>query len=815
MSLIDDFIEHNESQAIRPQLSSSLQESHIPISEDNDNFGFENSVPALLGTGFVSAGIDKVEEADIFALDRVQFQLPAPLISVQVSNNILVMALENNHILRINLQEAHDVEDIELPRRTPDNKVHKIFFDPTGKHLLVTTTEGDNYYLHEKWKKCKNLSKLKGITIESVAWNKNISKGANASTKEILLGTQNGVVFETELEPTDEYFKKEDKYIKQVFTLADAMPITGIRFEQFPVNPRKYFVLLTTPTRLYQLIGNGNSQKNGSDGSFFESLFSKYTNNPSYQEISGDLSYSELHFFSKFQDVQVQSTASKFCWLTGSGIYHGDLVFGSQGVGDSVIDSAQLLPYAPTPYENDSNETKGPISIAITEFHFILLYDDRIRAVCQLNDEVVYEDVIPLAPSQHILGMVVDSTKNTYWVFTNISIYELIVANEDKNMWNLYLEKMMFDAALQYAKNPIQKDKILTAQAEYYFSQGRYLLSANYFAQSTVSFEEVVLKFVERDERDALRRYLLQKIEKLRKTDLTQITIIGTWLVEIYLNKLNALEDLATGSLELEETRNYQEEHKILTEEFHGFLQSYKTHLDPKTTYDLIGSHGRNVDLLHYASLMHDYDRVISHWIQEKDYAEASKVLGKQASVELYYKYSPVLMEYAPVETVNMWMRHTNLNPRNLIPALLKYDHSQLPEDTTQNQAIRYLQFVVQKMNNNDPVIHNYLLTLYTTQPTDDESDLLNFLSNEGREMKYNQDYALRLCSKHHRIQSCVLIYGNMGMYEEAVDLALEHQDLELARINADKPDDDDDLRKKLWLKIARYVVEKQHDVKT
>jgi hypothetical protein len=41
-------------------------------------------------------------------------------------------------------------------------------------------------------------------------------------------------------------------------------------------------------------------------------------------------------------------------------------------------------------------------------------------------------------------------------------------------------------------------------------------------------------------------------------------------------------------------------------------------------------------------------------------------------------------MENAPSETVVVWMRQTNLNPRNLMPALLKYDHSKAPENTTQ-----------------------------------------------------------------------------------------------------------------------------------
>jgi len=52
-----------------------------------------------------------------------------------------------------------------------------------------------------------------------------------------------------------------------------------------------------------------------------------------------------------------------------------------------------------------------------------------------------------------------------------------------------------------------------------------------------------------------------------------------------------------------------------------------------------------------------------------------------------------------------------------------------------------------------------------------------------------------------------------MGLYEEAVDLALK-VDIELAKINADKPDDDEALRKKLWLRIARHVVQERKDIK-
>lgn len=67
-------------------------------------------------------------------------------------------------------------------------------------------------------------------------------------------------------------------------------------------------------------------------------------------------------------------------------------------------------------------------------------------------------------------------------------------------------------------QNESQKDKVLTSQADYYYSQQRYNLSAEYFAQiHSISFEEIVLRFINKNENDALRIYLLKKLEKLKK----------------------------------------------------------------------------------------------------------------------------------------------------------------------------------------------------------------------------------------------------------------------------------------------------------
>lgn len=69
--------------------------------------------------------------------------------------------------------------------------------------------------------------------------------------------------------------------------------------------------------------------------------------------------------------------------------------------------------------------------------------------------------------------------------------------------------------------------------------------------------------------------------------------------------------------------------------------------------------------------------------------------------------------------------------------------------------------------------------------------------------MSYDLKYALRLCLEHDHKKAAVHIYATMGLYEEAVDLALK-VDVDLAKQNASKPDSDEELRKKLWLRIGK-----------
>lgn len=61
--------------------------------------------------------------------------------------------------------------------------MHRVFVDPGGSHCIATVLssgESETYYTHAKWSKPRIINKLKGLTINAVAWNRQqITEGNN------------------------------------------------------------------------------------------------------------------------------------------------------------------------------------------------------------------------------------------------------------------------------------------------------------------------------------------------------------------------------------------------------------------------------------------------------------------------------------------------------------------------------------------------------------------------------------------------------------------------------------------------------------
>lgn len=215
-------------------------------------------------------------DAPIFDLGRVQYTLPAPLISLVVSSDILAMGLASNVIVWIELSHSDQVVQVQL-RKPSEMTIHKLFLDPSGRHLIITSTQGENWYLFRGWKKPKQLKSFK-MVIESVAWNKPalLSSSHSSSTREVLIGDSNGTIYEAILDAGEDFFKSPDRYLKDVFSLPERHPVTGIKFDLFPpTDPKKALVIVTTPSRIYQLVG-APDRRSEDGGRIFSSLFAHY-----------------------------------------------------------------------------------------------------------------------------------------------------------------------------------------------------------------------------------------------------------------------------------------------------------------------------------------------------------------------------------------------------------------------------------------------------------------------------------------------------------------------------------------------------------
>ncbi|MBN3326234.1 VPS18 protein, partial [Atractosteus spatula] len=736
--------------------------------------------------GFVNARLE--EEKPIFNKQRIDFSPPEKINHFAVCNNQLCMSLGKDTLLRIDLGKPDQPNQVELGRKD-EAKVHKLFLDPTGAHLVISLTSSECLYLNRNTQKVRSLSRWKGHLIESIAWNKLL--GTETNTGPILAGTTQGHIFEAEISASEGaslFNTNPDQYFRQVHMLEeDGKPAPVCCLEIDRGFESKYFIIATTRKRLFQFVGK---VAEGAEQQGFSSIFSQNQDHfPSFQEFPVSMGYSEIAFYTS----KLRTSPKSFAWMMGNGVLYGNLDYGRP---DSLLSDVEVWEYTP---DIDFKFNK-PISIVLTQFHFLLLLPDRVKAVCTLNGQVVYEDVFPdkFGPLKR---MIKDPVGSLVWIYTEKAVFRYHIQREARDVWQMYMSMNKFDRAKEYCRDrPECMDIVLAKEAEHCFQNKKYLESAKCYALTQNYFEEIALKFIEAKQEEALKEFLIKKLSILKSSEKTQITLLVTWLTELYLNRLGILEGDELKRVTFLEAR----------EEFRKFLSSPKNkeclYNNRTTIYDLLASHGNVDDMVYFSVIMQDYERVVSHYCQHDDYEAALDVLSKHADEKLFYKFSPVLMQHIPKKVVDAWIKMgKKLDAKQLIPALVNY--SQIGSTEQINETIRYMEFCVYEVTVTEEAIHNYLLSLYAKYKPECLLWYLEQAGTHSSEIHYDLKYALRLFAEHGHRQACVHVYKIMELYEEAVDV-------DLAKSCADLPEDDEELRKKLWLKIARHVVQEEKDVK-
>ncbi|KAG5420003.1 PEP3 [Candida metapsilosis] len=493
-----------------------------------------------------------------------------------------------------------------------------------------------------------------------------------------------------------------------------------------------------------------------------------------------DTSFSELTKVFKTQPVVKKVGASDKWLLTTSGnkfVYIGKEI----ATNDDEIQFSTL--------------TDAIDDIILTPHHLIGYHGNQIFIYNKLNQESKVLNI-----EEQIRGIASDSS--SYWIYTKNSIHEIVISNESSLVWYDYYKMNKFDEALNCLEdseeNFFKRDLVLIKQGYDYLQRGGFGLESKnkelvnlqkkgigILARSTEPFEKVCLMLNSSNAVSLLIDYLLVKFSINRKNKVRTI-VLSTWIIELMT--------------------------RTKDERFYEFVKKNHKLLD-RSVYNILSGD----KALYYAETIEDYQFILNYQLGEKNWPLAEKALIKLYSrnVDQVYKHSTIFLLNYP-KIIDTWLKF-DLDYDKLLPAVLTYCEKNRNLPLTQNAAIKLLQKVHDK-GYKSKQLNNYYLSLLITH--DDGTHLIiKFINHETA---YDQNYIQRLCLLHDKVHPAVLIYIDMGLFEQALEVSLKNNAIELGELVLSKyeeiAEEEDgsklekesyNTRRHLWLTFAKHLIDR------
>lgn len=770
----------------------------------------------------------------IFKRHKVDYTPDEPIVQLAAGHNQVAIATKDKNISIIDIVSGKQT-DCDLSRylgnRISQAKLHKMFVDPTGKFSFISLAYAADGQPMENLlfvKRIQPIHKLKNHLISAIAWyypRADSNESENNSTGTILLGTTKGLVLQAELIHGDEskFFPLSagsKQYVREVFDVGPELgSITGLEYHQIPSNSpseRSFIIFVSTNNRLYRLIGNVPASV---DPPPLHQIFAQNSNN--YRDVPGRFSTSKLDFFYPAYN----SPPVRYGWLTEPGVITGELQ-NQFAVDRSAFESEAEMTIIP--YENpedlafplSSSTTSGmspsfcfaspfdrPISMIVTNFHVMVLFRHSIKALCILNNAVVYEEYFSNRYG-NIQGMCKDPVKNTILVYCERAIFRFKMLNENRNVWRIFLEQKRFDLAKKYSTNDeFNYDRVICGEAQHYFSMEKFDASAELFAKSKKPFEDIALMFMEIRCVKALRKYLLIKLDQFDSTQPIQLTMTLAWLLELIISKMSVIKtklEPGESSEELEEL--FDELEQLFSNS--RIIDCFSQHSN--LFYGIVRNYSDQETFIWLAKLIGDFERVVEYYMEMNELGKALEIMKAIKNNQLFYKYGHILMKKMPKELVDALIEQPSIEPSRLVPVLIQEN----PYFNKCFETIRYLEHCIKTLGSNSRVIYNHLFELYARHR--DEETLIEFLESQvspdgSKQCRLDIQLSLRLCTELKLDKACVALYSSMGLYDEALDLAIRF-DIELAKQIANRAESEEH-QKRLWLTISEKVLTANSDI--
>ncbi|CAK0909708.1 unnamed protein product, partial [Prorocentrum cordatum] len=643
-------------------------------------------------------------ESHIFALQPV----PLETLGVQAQRRTAAAAAANGSVLAAfqggDVVRWYPAEDEASPvdfGREGCGGVGRILLEPKGLHALVANSQEDTWHVGLDGR-AQRLQRLQGHVVEAASWD---PESTETSTHDVLLGTFGGQILHLVVEGGKE------KTLRALFAFTvglageqHGMPVCGVCRERVLAadGSERTVVFVAAGCGLYAFVGSS-----------LDTVF---------QRCQGEVAMSRALVFEVPRDAPhgdlqlaprcVGAASSKVLfWLTGVGILaatvkcplgpDGALLESPPGLirfprspraargtrsGGSPVSA--LLPETPPP---------PPLSMALTPYHLVLLFEDRWVVVSRVSSEVVQQHEWSSSVAGSPREVVADANDDRVWLRSEKGLFELRADREDRNVWTMLVKQEQWEDALHACKGASQRAQVLTAYADWLFRQGRLVEAARRFAESTAAgsadgapFEHVALRFLRAGCKDALSELMRQRMERCPKSDkvLPRVSVpwghgggLGVWAVEMALGHLNDISARPGGRARAQapaaaaaETDALEERRQSLRE----FLRKRCCDLDVHATlYHLLQSHG---------------------WLEELvDFAEKLAGFAPEGAAEaLVCRFAPVLFGVDPPALVSLLLRPQlqGLDPRSVLPAL----YAPGAPRARRAEAIRYLEHVLREM---------------------------------------------------------------------------------------------------------------------
>jgi len=794
----------------------------------------------------------------LLPLGKIQGQI----LTSMISDNENLCILTDNSFFYFKEKDKEKKELFLIPSISKDQERYQteqnnsqIWIDKFGFHIIISHDKR-LYYYNPSFSDNPleiDLKNDKYLEPYAVAFNNNILSKNNKNSIEFLLSDFFSDIYDIKIKiekgiPKVEFINLVYKFRKEddaqfneddndfpefnFFEMEKNERITDIKIlNSSRKDKNELLIVAVTKNSVFKFSGTGT----------FKEIFDKYTIDKDdflkvYKKLGNnqkekDFRKCRLELLKSYSHNSMTRENLELCmgWMSSCGYILEEIPYVNEKI--MIKKNFSVFPYIKLKFDGTKDYKPIPIAACQSKLHIFFLYSDSIVVTNKLNKNIIHVEYL-LTKYNDIYYM---DSLNSLILSDSENILILNLENEDKYIWENYIETGNFDLAIKSLSKEEEniKPKLHRLNADKLFKEEKYQQAASEYVLSDELFESVCVKFILAHQSKALLKYLyLMKNSDMNipnKKDDNKY-LIYTWIAEILIEQNNNNSNM--------NLKDFIEEIK------HNHTDKY---IDKMTYYFLLLNNDKKKEFSDYAIFKGDYELIIQNMLNHLDYDGVLNNLEKFISsdiddramkklINILFEYSNYFMRESPIKTINLletgFISETNQD--EIVKVIINSNIKQETKKGNYDSIINYIRKLIKKnvMNSSNSTgdknqvssstinnLHNlYLLFLSLSDKPEHKKEIIEYLKGplytytqknnylnvtlSNKEIHIDLNFAQKILKNNY--PALALVYCLMGRYNESILIALEHNEKDIAIFIAQSIKDGK-IKRDIWLRIFKY----------